>query len=117
MATHHSCVSCRVRILDEYHAKLRSEIKRTLSCRDQYHALFEEYRDFVDLTLSSTDPDYEEKEREYEVLSEKRKQININSPRTTNKKYASLTTEEVFGTMETTPEELDRLLGEGPTED
>lgn len=30
---------------------------------DQYHALFEEYRDFVDLTLSSTDPDYEEKKR------------------------------------------------------
>ena len=76
---------------------------------DQYHALFEDFRDFFDLELTSEDAKYTAVYERYERLAERRKQLNSDAPRTTNKSYGSLDSEDVYGTMETTEDEYERL--------
>lgn len=78
---------------------------------DRYHALFEEYRDYFELHLEAEEVEIIDVKERYSELSERREELNLNSPRTTNKKYGSLESEDVYGTMETTDEEFERITG------
>lgn len=94
---------------------LTSKSKDHYHAGDRYHNLFEDFRDFVELRLNNDSITLEEKVEEYEQLSERQTEINLSTPRTTNRTYASLSEEEVFATMETSSEELDRLIGNKST--
>lgn len=78
---------------------------------DRYHSLFEEYRNYFELELEAEEVRISEAKRRYEVLSERREELNLDSPRTTNKRYGTLESDEVYGTMETTQEEFERITG------
>lgn len=77
---------------------------------DQYHQLFEEFRDFAQLSLLNDEVDMSKKIERFEALSEKRKELNRSAPRTTRFWYNKLDSDEVFGTMETNDREADALL-------
>lgn len=78
---------------------------------DRYHVLFEDFKDFYELELTESGAEADEMLERYDSLKERRNQLNLNSPRTTNKKYSELDKEEVYATMETTEDEVERLVG------
>jgi len=90
---------------------LTSKSKDHYHAADHYHQLYEEFRDFYDLELTAGEASYDKLKERYEGLISKREQLNLNSPRTTNKRYGQLDEEDVYGTTETTEEEVERLKG------
>ncbi|WP_161631408.1 SLATT domain-containing protein [Candidatus Halobonum tyrrellensis] len=90
--------------------KLGVKSQKHFSAGDRHHALYEDFKSFIDVEMHDDDTTISEKRERFRELTRTRDQINQMSPRTTNFWYNRLSEKEAQATAGSDAEEVNAIL-------
>lgn len=92
-------------------ANLGVKSRQHYEAGDAYHSLFSDFRDFVTLDISEEEKSLDSKRESLDELTQQRRNLKRNTPRTTNFWYKCVKKSDVLNGIETDEEERKTLLG------